>query len=107
MIYQGESNGIGRGLLSDLAFASRMRLRPDYVFWINTPPELAAERIAERGEILESGYKKRLEKLHEAYQEYFRTDGTPYDFFTALDGTKSISDLTTEVIEILKSISTK
>jgi thymidylate kinase len=79
-------------------------LRPDYVFWINTPPELAAERIAERGEIIEFGQMGRLKSLHIAYEELFTQLENLNFAVQILDGTKPVADLTTEVIEVLKSL---
>jgi dTMP kinase len=94
-------------LLQRVANASRLGVETDYIFWINTPPELAAKRIAERGEILEFGQMGRLKSLHIAYEELFTQLENLNLAVQTLDGTKSIPDLTTEVIEVLKNLSTK
>jgi len=110
LIYQWEPSDEAEDLLAMLSVASRLDLSPDHFFWINTPPEVAAERMNQRGEIVESEDIDRLKFLHSLYEDFFGKVlpvTTTNRMVSILDGTKSIPDLTTEVIEVLKSISTK
>ena len=88
-------------LLLKMVDESRLSIEPDYFFWIDTPPDIAAERIAKRGD---TPSLDKLEVLHAAYEDFFQGLLLESQQVSILDGTKSISELTTEVIEVLKSL---
>jgi dTMP kinase len=107
VIYQSETPELRGewGYMAELlAVYSRLSIEPDYFFWIDTPPDIAAERMAKRGDIPSPD---KLEALHVAYEDFFQGLRLKSQEVSILDGTKSIPNLTSEVIEVLKSLSTK